>query len=1043
MFDRCPLDAQYNLVLAPPAGKHTFVSFFTDAAAGTALTFKSVDGLLVVTWGQFTFVSSVRVYDNLWYHVAFSWRSSDGRLVVQARAAGCTGISEDQVLNVQLGCTLTFDGAFQIGRPLVPSTRAGDISVVVRREDANVTANVTDPPLAADMSEDLLGLFDNVRVWDYALDTTTLIDTSTRLLPVPPPGLVLDLTLDQAVFNDTTLLLLNAMQYPAPWANFSGVPSKDGFLPLYPSCAVNVTIDQVSPPVLLASTLDLLQDTNENCQFYYKGLYEAAQQNCTHWIYSDKSPLNEECGSLGAEQAFYYQACVCDIAKHSDLAQHRHSVCMFAQHCNAIKPGTKPGMLDYHCDLSFQESVTSGFNYLVWQVAAAVACAVVILLLWALLYRRALPAPYAVVKLQPFQHSWVGEGYLPDDDVLYDLQGVAADPGIANYQTDNDVIDFGLFGFVAPAKGYLDVAPDAAALLAAALGPADAIGWSDNPAYLDHPSAGGAVAWSDNPAYLQDRATVAGAGAGSGPVQWSENPAYLQDRATAAGAGAGSGPAQWSENPAYLQDRATAAAAALGGTLERRGNGVPMRASVGSTRGSKVQSRPSSGRIVMAETSHVGLVDKMVGNPGSDWAQQNRKTAHLGANPLFAGLVTPTKTMAAETRFPDAASDRNNSEVGLGSDSGDDAQEYLDLAPPAANDDDVLAGGDIPWPIVREMAARHSEISMAAAAADFDSLSAVERGAPKRVSLIDIASLLKEKGPLLHRPSRASATLADFSLGPFDGNDGDDDSNEYLVTSNSPLRMGAAFESRSGSTSALPRLSAVGGGLEPNNAVVAAHGGFKRGSGVVKTGPDRSRETADLQDTPEWARAQISNMKLEEKVLKATPQVERPAVPVATFEMPKLRRASAPVVVARSEAIIDPLTPESPAPGAIQASATEPVSVPPLVEEEVIGAFDAADATSPAPAAAEAGDDWSLPLGDDIDYGFRGMNNQLAGSEGSLLFGDVSESGASLPVVVGEGSPEGPNPAGADAEDMYMSQAEAKLSVLSAADPDDEWNLPL
>jgi hypothetical protein len=140
-------------------------------------------------------------------------------------------------------------------------------------------------------------------------------------------------------------------------------------------------------PVFEVSTAPLIFSEGAYCQFFQDGLEEEAVALCDGWFFD--SELSDECSGLGAQVTFYREACVCDIAKHSDLRMHKPSVCMMAWHCMGVGLTGRDDLLRDYCDVLTLQSVAPEDANTPFIITAVVAClCVVFALLWFVILRQ-------------------------------------------------------------------------------------------------------------------------------------------------------------------------------------------------------------------------------------------------------------------------------------------------------------------------------------------------------------------------------------------------------------------------------------------------------------------------------------------------------------------------------------------------------------------------------------------------------------------------------------------------------------------------------
>jgi len=347
-------------VLVNNAANASFVLFSmeTDAAGSTLFTVLLTQTSVTVQWGFFAWTASVQVPVGVWTFLAITWRRSDGLLTVYVRPNNGTLVT-DSVSNVLAGCQLMMMGTASVGQPI---------------------GGVARGPLVVYTVVDFAGSLDSLRIYTYTRSLQEIVDATLTYSLVGSPGLLVDFAFDNT--RMTAFGQLIGSQFPfVPVALPAFAAPPNGSIPLNPSCPLLAfMLPALNPPTFQVSSAPINVASEEKCVFYVEGLEEQAYELCDLWFYSGN--LNTSCHSLGPEVLFYHEACICDIAKYSDLAAHKPSVCMFASHCSQLGVGAS-GLLDDYCDgVGLAEASTGGRRWFVWVMMVCTFILMFFMLLW-------------------------------------------------------------------------------------------------------------------------------------------------------------------------------------------------------------------------------------------------------------------------------------------------------------------------------------------------------------------------------------------------------------------------------------------------------------------------------------------------------------------------------------------------------------------------------------------------------------------------------------------------------------------------------------
>jgi len=380
-----PMDPDVRLNTSrciPTARQYGILSFYTDFENAISFNVFVSGGVVVVTWGRFRLVTDITICDGLWTHVAVSWRSDDGRIELNVHRPGLPPETRVYV-GILTGCDLEPDGEVQVGRVVAPvpgflPTTAGPSR---RRRDANVTASPTTTTSVATSTTErapdpfmpFSGKIDEVRLWSYARTRAEILETLSTPFTRVQRGLRAYINFDSATLRRGTDL--EAQQY-----------GDDGT-----QCQLRVQV--TAPPQLgqlfSVSTAPLVFTEGDRCTFFSEGLEREAYELCDSYFLDDTSALLLQCMPLGSQFLFYRDACLCDIAKHNDLAYHKPSVCMFAWHCMESGTTDASDLLESYCDTVSLSSIApndANWAFLIMLVVSVLS--LIFVVLWFVLLRR-------------------------------------------------------------------------------------------------------------------------------------------------------------------------------------------------------------------------------------------------------------------------------------------------------------------------------------------------------------------------------------------------------------------------------------------------------------------------------------------------------------------------------------------------------------------------------------------------------------------------------------------------------------------------------
>jgi hypothetical protein len=370
------------------------ISFYTDITNGVTFNVLIINGEIVVRWGDFSWLTTVHAYENLWTHISVAYHEYDGRLVLYVHYPGLV-VVQDVYVGVIAGCNMRLQSVLSIGR-------------VIEAIDG--------------YSYSFHGHIDETRYWNYPRNISDIESQYYYAILRPEDNLVLVIS-----YDDTT--------------SIGGKYRVSQFGPDGTRCSVRaeVVVDptsSVAPADVVpfdVSNSPIVFSNDVGCEFVSDDLKQQAIDTCDTWFYS--GVLSQNCSSLGAEVEFYHKACVCEIAKHRQIEYHKPAVCMFASHCSAVMD-TPEEFLESYCvadvydddDDNTQFSLTDANWLFIITVVSTLVC-LVFLIIW-----------FIVVRMWQNNQSEINE--LDDDDALDmelgDLSKNDADVSFINPMFDMD-----------------------------------------------------------------------------------------------------------------------------------------------------------------------------------------------------------------------------------------------------------------------------------------------------------------------------------------------------------------------------------------------------------------------------------------------------------------------------------------------------------------------------------------------------------------------------------------------------------------------------
>jgi len=258
----------------------------------------SYNGKLHFEWDEFTLSTSFSVLSNTWTHVSVSWRSYDGRLSVQALSP-CGKTQSLSRYNIKLGKAYSLNGTLVLGQYLKKGRQI--------------------------LENDFIGAVDELRIWSYARSNEDTEAQSKKRLYFPTPGLLIAGYFDEINQSKAPIVLgtnlVSSSQVSTSSSKFTVSHKLD--LQLMPS---------ESPPEWLPSTVPFELVPDYAAKFRTSNLSSIAKETCHQKFYTGL--LNTYCsGNLPHTAAFYYQACLSDIAATENIGIADHLEVSFALLC--------------------------------------------------------------------------------------------------------------------------------------------------------------------------------------------------------------------------------------------------------------------------------------------------------------------------------------------------------------------------------------------------------------------------------------------------------------------------------------------------------------------------------------------------------------------------------------------------------------------------------------------------------------------------------------------------------------------------------------
>jgi hypothetical protein len=299
-----------TLLPAPPGSAKSTVlaSMYTNKEHTMQLIIHtSSNGKLAVHWSNLNWETDLPIYNQTWQYVAISYSSWTGRLSAAVRGVGCPSAHIDWINGAAPGCTsirvdyhLTVGGVeTMVGIPAA-FNNGGDIALTYE------------------------GGADSIAVWDRWRTDEELSADSSKLEITDSKGLLLNLNFEvlappKILSNNDTSDELEALAVRMHTENQTiACLSKLRWTPPVST----VVVSRFPIPLEVPLT---------QCPFQSAEVEAQAKEICQRYLYTGM--LYTNCSLLGPQLLFYYEACLCDIAKHNDVAFYQPSVCMYAAYC--------------------------------------------------------------------------------------------------------------------------------------------------------------------------------------------------------------------------------------------------------------------------------------------------------------------------------------------------------------------------------------------------------------------------------------------------------------------------------------------------------------------------------------------------------------------------------------------------------------------------------------------------------------------------------------------------------------------------------------
>ena len=260
----------------------------------------SYNGFLHFQWDEYIVSSGIQVMSNIWTHISVSWRSYDGRLRIQALSP-CSNAQSFTTYNIKLGQTYSFNGTLVLGQYL--------------RNGREILEN------------DFVGAVDELRIWMYARSANDTEKQAKKRLYFPTPGLLVACYFDEIAKSRIPTVLA---AYPLP----SNQPTIDDQNTFTTSEKLDLQLMPLeAPPHWLPSTVPFEIEADYTVTFRTSNLSYTANEICHKAFYT--GVLNTYCSkNLPRTAAFYYQACISDIAATENTGISEHFKVAFALVCS-------------------------------------------------------------------------------------------------------------------------------------------------------------------------------------------------------------------------------------------------------------------------------------------------------------------------------------------------------------------------------------------------------------------------------------------------------------------------------------------------------------------------------------------------------------------------------------------------------------------------------------------------------------------------------------------------------------------------------------
>lgn len=295
------------------------------------------------------------MYSFVWYRIAVSHRSSDGRLTVILTANGCPP-QISYIVGVMPGCALYVGGDIALG---------GFV-----RLPRYAKKNFVYPGISAGNSDDLSrfsGYMDDFRIWTIPQTDDVIINNTYVSMQDVIPGLKYSLVFDEhrgnlamtEYFCKCGLQDNVSLTCDIPVMVTPATEQDDSVAGMRRARRAGTPV--VSSVPLEVSDAPVKVVNNSVCVFYDSGLKADAYAVCGQFLSLTVNPdgeLQRHCSTAPTQMNFYYDQCLCAVARRLDPLAHLVDVCAFANWCVNTVPTAPKDLLLMYCDGHVEAAVT-------------------------------------------------------------------------------------------------------------------------------------------------------------------------------------------------------------------------------------------------------------------------------------------------------------------------------------------------------------------------------------------------------------------------------------------------------------------------------------------------------------------------------------------------------------------------------------------------------------------------------------------------------------------------------------------------------------